>query len=183
MPLSEMTTHLISETSIAPASSLPMITTPKTAPIQTITNVETKHQAQVIKQSKVSEPTSVPQESELKFVLPNVFTPNGDGSNDELSIEFPALSEFSLAVLDTKGTAVFRTQNPDFKWNGEGMDGQKVPPGDYVYFITAKDAKGKTVSKVCASSTAINIETSNFTPGVYFVTVSGLNGTQKLVIE
>jgi hypothetical protein len=49
--------------------------------------------------------------------------------------------------------------------------------------VVLVDVTGKVVSQVIASSTAINVETSNFTPGVYFVTVSGLNGTQKLVIE
>jgi hypothetical protein len=49
--------------------------------------------------------------------------------------------------------------------------------------ISLVDVTGKTVSQVIASSTSVNVETTNFTPGVYFVTVSGLNGTQKLVIE
>jgi photosystem II stability/assembly factor-like uncharacterized protein len=49
--------------------------------------------------------------------------------------------------------------------------------------IVLVDVTGKVVSQVVASSTAVNVETSNFKPGVYFVTVSGLNGTQKLVIE
>jgi gliding motility-associated-like protein len=143
----EMTSHPISESSVAP-HSLPVATSAKVSPIiNNETSTDTKHQAPVVKQSKVSDPINLPQESELNFILPNVFTPNGDGSNDELSLELPTLSEFSLAVLDTKGTAVFRTQNPEFKWNGEGMDGQKVPPGDYLYFITAKDAKGKAVSR------------------------------------
>jgi hypothetical protein len=52
-------------------------------------------------------------------------------------------------------------------------------------FVTPKSTfiKRKTVSKVVANATAVNIETSNFTPGVYFVTVSSISGTQKLVIE
>jgi uncharacterized delta-60 repeat protein len=49
--------------------------------------------------------------------------------------------------------------------------------------VVLVDVTGKVVSKVVANSTAVNVETTNFTPGVYFVTVSGLNGTQKLVIE
>jgi hypothetical protein len=49
--------------------------------------------------------------------------------------------------------------------------------------VSLIDVTGKIVSKVVANSTSVNVETSNFTPGVYFVTVSGLNGTQKLIIE
>jgi hypothetical protein len=49
--------------------------------------------------------------------------------------------------------------------------------------VALVDVTGKVVSQIVASSTAVNVETSNFTPGVYFVTLSGLNGTQKLVIE
>ncbi len=134
----------ISETSIAPVS--PVVP----QKITTVTNqTDVKHQALVVKETKVLEkaPAPVQVEVETVIVMPNIFTPNGDGSNDELSLNLPQITEFSLAVLDTKGTAVFRTQNPDFKWNGEGIDGQKVPAGDYVYFITGKDAKGKSISK------------------------------------
>jgi len=49
--------------------------------------------------------------------------------------------------------------------------------------VVLVDVTGKAVSKVVANSTSVNVETSNLTPGVYFVTVSGINGTQKLVIE
>ena len=49
--------------------------------------------------------------------------------------------------------------------------------------VVLVDVTGKVVSQVVASSTSVNVETSNYTPGVYFVTVSGINGTQKLVIE
>jgi uncharacterized delta-60 repeat protein len=49
--------------------------------------------------------------------------------------------------------------------------------------VVLVDVTGKTVSQVIANSTAVNVETSNFTSGVYFVSVSGLNGTQKLIIE
>jgi gliding motility-associated-like protein len=139
MPLSEMTTHPISETSIAPASSLPMITTPKTAPIQTITNVETKHQAQVIKQSKVSEPTSVPQESELNFVLPNVFTPNGDGANDFFQLQsHMGLTDFTFAITNRWGNTIAVFTSPDFQW-----DGGNQTEGVYFYRVTATGNDGQ----------------------------------------
>jgi hypothetical protein len=49
--------------------------------------------------------------------------------------------------------------------------------------VVLLDVTGKIVSQVVSSTTTVNIETSNFTPGVYFVAVPSLNGTQKLVIE
>jgi len=68
-------------------------------------------------------------------LMPNGFTPNGDGKNDLFrippgySIE---LSEFS--VFDRWGNRVFTTKDISKGWDGT-MNGKKSPPGVYVYFI------------------------------------------------
>lgn len=85
--------------------------------------------------------------SDVKISFPNVFTPNGDGNNDLFSIPNMELSDFSLVVLDEKGKTVFTTTELEFNWDGTIMNGEKAPVGDYVYFITAKDAIGKSFTK------------------------------------
>ena len=80
-------------------------------------------------------------------VLPNIFTPNGDGANDFLEIKSSDLMEFSLVVIDAKNKIVFSSQDPGFKWDGTLMNGDEAPSGNYIYYITAKDAQGVAVTR------------------------------------
>ena len=79
--------------------------------------------------------------------LPNIFTPNGDGANDFLEIKSSDLMEFSLVVLDGKNKIVFSSQDPGFKWDGTLMNGDEAPSGNYIYYVTAKDAQGGAVTR------------------------------------
>lgn len=94
----------------------------------------------------------VPTQSDVKINLPNVFTPNGDGNNDYLTIPKVELTDFSLVVLDEKGKTIFTSTDLEFNWDGTMINGDKVPSGDYVYFITAKDSNGKSVTKYSSLS-------------------------------
>lgn len=61
--------------------------------------------------------------------LPDAFSPNGDGINDELRIPMdctPTL--FYLELFDRWGRSIFRTGDPGFGWNGEGL-----PAGVFAY--------------------------------------------------
>lgn len=91
--------------------------------------------------------TSIPEVSQVNINLPNVFTPNGDGSNDYLSIPDLNVNDFSLVVLDESGKTVYTSTDLDFRWDGRLPSGEIAPTGNYVYFITAKDAQGKSVTK------------------------------------
>lgn len=79
--------------------------------------------------------------------LPNVFTPNGDGRNDEFFVVVKNIQEFSLVVLDPEQKVVWQTQNPDERWDGRNPAGEYVKKGQYVYFITGKSPEGKSESK------------------------------------
>ena len=79
--------------------------------------------------------------------LPNIFTPNGDGANDFLEIKSSDLMEFSLVVIDGKNKIVFSSQDPGFKWDGTLMNGDEAPSGNYIYYVTAKDAQGGAVTR------------------------------------
>lgn len=96
-------------------------------------------------ETPVKEP--VVEESEQELVLFNTFTPNNDGVNDELMLNAKGLSDFNLVVLDRSNKVVYQTNDPDFRWNGMGINNEMVPAGMYVYYVTAKDSTGKAVSK------------------------------------
>ena len=79
--------------------------------------------------------------------LPNIFTPNNDGINDFLIVNTTELTEFSLVVLDQRNRIIYTSQDTNLSWDGLGISGEPVPSGNYVYFITARDAAGSLVTK------------------------------------
>lgn len=101
----------------------------------TLSNVSTPHQTEIMPQSEVSV-------SKKTVVMPNAITPNGDGVNDELSIDAEGLSDFNVVILDATNRLVFSSSDPKFSWNGYLMNGDPAPSGTYQYYFTAKDAQG-----------------------------------------
>lgn len=66
--------------------------------------------------------------------IPNVFTPNGDGFNDEWIAEYSGDKTFQCSITDRWGGVVFRTQNPTQRWDGR-FNGSQAPEGAYFYHI------------------------------------------------
>ena len=102
-------------------------------------------QNQETKQNTATE--KLPEESKLQFKLPNIFTPNGDGNNDYLKLEIENVTEFVIVILDAKSNVVFKSEDADFKWDGTNLNGDKLPAGNYIYYVTAKDLEGKAITK------------------------------------
>lgn len=86
--------------------------------------------------------------------IPNIFTPNFDGINDYFSIESKGLTDFSVVVLDAKSNIVYKSNDPNFIWDGMAMNGEMVLSGSYVYYITARDPNGNLITR--HSSLTIN---------------------------
>lgn len=82
-----------------------------------------------------------------KIYLPDVFTPNGDGNNDEFFIETDGLTDYSLVVMDQKNSVVFQTSDPSFRWKGFDLGGNPVPEGQYIYVLTAKDRSKESINR------------------------------------
>ena len=80
-----------------------------------------------------------------KIKLPNTFTPNMDGVNDEFKILLVDVTAFSIVILDARNKIVYKSEDPEFKWNGVGLNGEMVDAGNYIYYITAKNSLGKDV--------------------------------------
>jgi gliding motility-associated-like protein len=93
----------------------------------------------------------VERTSALEFTLPNTFTPNGDGVNETLQLNIPedklSSGTFSFVVIDRTGKTVYQTTDVHFQWEGVSMNGEVVPTGDYVYYVTARDTEGKLITK------------------------------------
>jgi hypothetical protein len=73
-----------------------------------------------------------------KFVAPNVFSPDGDGINDDFTFEFKSLGieTFSCVILNRWGIKVAEFINVTDAWNGTDLQGDECTDG--VYFYTYK---------------------------------------------
>jgi gliding motility-associated-like protein len=73
------------------------------------------------------------------FYAPNVFSPNGDGINDEFRV-YPAegaeVLKFELWVFDRWGDLLFMTPNPAVGWNGVFRE-EQMDPGVMVWYVKA----------------------------------------------
>ncbi len=73
------------------------------------------------------------------YELPNVFTPNGDGMNDQFAPFLPIayVDSVEFKVFNRWGNIVFETSNPLINWKGDNKDsGELVSDGVYYYTIT-----------------------------------------------
>ncbi len=112
--------------------------------------------SQVVTEGSVSTIESTENEmitqgsSTLELALPNTFTPNGDGVNEVLQLNISEdkieSGSFSCVVIDRAGRTVFQTTDLHFQWEGLSMNGEVVPTGDYVYYVTARDTEGKLIT-------------------------------------
>lgn len=72
----------------------------------------------------------------------NVFTPNGDGINDQFIITTNGLNKFKFIFFNRWGNIVFRMDTPQetIVWDGRTADGRLVSPGIYFYVISPAES-------------------------------------------
>ncbi len=70
-------------------------------------------------------------------ILPNVFTPNGDGTNDIFALDADYFSSFVFTVLNRWGNTIFEKDrdpsSPLFLWDAKTNGGEKCKDGVYFY--------------------------------------------------
>lgn len=89
------------------------------------------------------------------FEVPNVFTPNGDGANDEFKVKLYSVKSYSVKIFNRWGRLVYEFQESDVSpgaadkksskgWNGK-INGKLASPGTYFYVIEAegREEEGK----------------------------------------
>ena len=75
--------------------------------------------------------------SESYLAVPNVFTPNGDGMNDEFRVAYRSLKEFHIWVYNRWGKLVYESTDPAKGWDGT-INGRPAAEGAYFYVVRAK---------------------------------------------
>jgi gliding motility-associated-like protein len=90
-------------------------------------------------ESEMSEMTCFDIDDCVPYLLPNVFTPDGDGINDFFTPFLPYynVKSVNFTVYNRWGGVVFKTQNPDLNWNGENIY-TKQPCTDGTYFYVCE---------------------------------------------
>ena len=70
------------------------------------------------------------------IAIPNAFTPDGDGANDEFKpiITSEFIEEYSLLIYNRWGQKVFESNDPDLGWNGE-FKGRQSPAEIYLWSL------------------------------------------------
>ena len=81
-----------------------------------------------------------------RLVVPNAFTPNGDGLNDVLELKGRYLSSFSFVVIDRNGQEVFRATDRSQTWDGT-IRGHAPVNAAYVWRFTLRDEAGQDFSQ------------------------------------
>lgn len=74
------------------------------------------------------------------IVIPNVFSPNGDGLNDAFFITASGLKEYALSIFNRWGQQVYESTVPGEKWDGK-YNGKPCEDGTYFFVLTAKTNK------------------------------------------
>lgn len=83
---------------------------------------------------------------ESQLLIPNAFSPNGDGVNDEWKVAYRSLLEFQCHIFDRNGQQVCHLTSPDQGWDGR-IKGKTVDSGVFYYVIEAKGTDGKKYKK------------------------------------
>ena len=78
------------------------------------------------------------------FYIPNAFTPNGDGINDQFGIlNGFSVSDFSLKIYNRYGQVIFSSSNISDRWDGS-FKGKPMPRGAYAWQVIYKNGLGYT---------------------------------------
>ena len=99
-----------------------------------ITQEETAISQPAISQESIvaSEEPIVSEEPAVELTIPNIFTPNGDGFNDQFVIEnIEYCSESRLTIRNSRGNVVYDKLNYQNDWTADDL-----PDGIYYYTFT-----------------------------------------------
>ncbi|MFK7933884.1 MAG: PKD domain-containing protein [Saprospiraceae bacterium] len=82
---------------------------------------------------------------EVRYFLPNAFTPNNDGRNDVFRGTgiMDLAEDFTFSIWNRYGELLFQTNDPQEAWNGRKNNvGELLPNGVYVCTVRYRDPRG-----------------------------------------
>lgn len=86
-----------------------------------------------------------PVPGDASFVsVPNVFTPNGDRTNDVLLVNAFNIVDLDMAIYNRWGQKVNELLRKGEVWDGRSFAGEPVPDGTYFYTLRAEGSDGRS---------------------------------------
>nr|MBS0037007.1 gliding motility-associated C-terminal domain-containing protein [Saprospiraceae bacterium] len=79
---------------------------------------------------------------EAQIYIPNAFSPNGDGINDDFGPEGLYFSTISLKVYNRYGGLLYEGRGTDARWDGS-FKGRRVNPGAYLFTLEYENLYGE----------------------------------------
>ncbi len=83
---------------------------------------------------------------EAHIFIPNAFSPNGDGRNDELRVRGKGIASFELVIFNRWGEKVFTTSSKNEGWDGR-YGGEAAATGVYAYKVSGSFVTGGSIEK------------------------------------
>ncbi len=77
-----------------------------------------------------------------ELIIPNVFTPNGDGMNEVFALSGTNIVSVEGIVMNRWGQTLFEINALQAGWDGMTLAGKPAAEGTYYYIITAEGADG-----------------------------------------
>jgi gliding motility-associated-like protein len=71
------------------------------------------------------------------ILIPNVFTPDGDGINDEFWIPSSGFESFEIEIYNRWGTKIWEASAGEIRWDGHSTSGQMMSDGTYYFILNA----------------------------------------------
>ena len=82
-------------------------------------------------------PPPAPGEEYCALEVANVFTPNGDGMNEEVLFTTACNVPIEAYIMNRWGEVVFTTFDSSVGWDGTTANGKLVSEGTYFYSVKA----------------------------------------------
>ena len=80
----------------------------------------------------------ITETQEYHFYIPNTFTPNEDGNNDQFYVIGPDTDTFHFQIFNRWGQVVFESNDITRRWIGNDINGSYyLPDGIYIYTMKA----------------------------------------------
>lgn len=81
-----------------------------------------------------------------EFFIPTIFSPNGDGVNDDFRVYGKCIVGMDLKIYDRWGEVVFETTNHKAAWDGN-YKGEPLNPGSFIYMVNLSLADGTFIKQ------------------------------------
>lgn len=80
------------------------------------------------------------------LAIPNAFSPNGDGVNDQFIIRTPYVDNYSLQIFNRWGQRVFATSDINMGWDGS-FKGKPAEMATYIYTLELTTESGEAIQR------------------------------------